>query len=235
MLQKGPYAKHYNVNFSKFNLSEISNFDLVVPLTIPDLQFCINNENKLDQNPIPIPSSESFDICNDKGKFKAFMNHYGFSKYLPQEISENQFPFILKKIVDEGGENTHVISNYFDLDIHKEIFNSPEYISQGLIKGVKEYATHIIVKDGKIMNALNIVYKFKSQIYIKGKDQYICRNVCKNKHLELFEDMLQKMNFNGLCCFNYKEENGIPKVLEINPRFGGSLCDFFYPFLQKII
>jgi hypothetical protein len=235
LLQKGPHANGYNTTFSKFAHTNINSYDLVVPLTIPDLEFCMLNENKLNKNAIPFPSTESFNICNDKIMFGDFMENNGFSEYLPTQITENTFPFILKKKSDEGGENTFIIKNYFDIDLHKEAYNSPEYLKQCIVKGEREYTTHIIIKDGKILNALTIVYIFKNPIYIKGKDRYICRNVSKNKHIETFEQILQKMNFNGLCCFNYKEVNGVPIVLEINPRFGGSLCNFFYPFLQKVI
>jgi hypothetical protein len=235
LIEKGPFAPHYNASFSKFEISNIQTFDLVVPLTIPDLEFCMANKSLLGNNPLPFPSIESFTICNNKGEFDIFMRKYGFSIYLPDPILKDQFPFILKNVIDEGGENVYVINNANDQDRHKEIMHSPTYLKQGVIKGKKESATHILIKNGKIINALTIIYIFDKPVYIKGKDQYICRNICKNKHIDLFEEVLIKMNFNGLCCFNYKEENGIPKILEINPRFGGSLCEFFYPFLQKAI
>jgi hypothetical protein len=31
------------------------------------------------------------------------------------------------------------------------------------------------------------------------------------------------LNFQGLCCFNYKLVDGQPVIFELNPRFGGSL------------
>lgn len=235
LLQKGPYAYSINPTFSKFEIASINNYDLVVPLTIPDLEICIKNYASMPNNPIPFPSFESFNICNDKSLFESFMIKSGFSKYMPLANTEMNFPFILKKSQDEGGENAFIIRNYFDVDLHKNQINDPEYIKQQVVEGKKEYATHLIVKDGKITNALTIVYIFNQTIYIKGKERYICRNICKNKHLAIFENILLEMNFNGLCCINYKEKENNPVILEINPRFGGSLCDFFYPFIQKAI
>jgi carbamoylphosphate synthase large subunit len=189
----------------------------------------------MPNNPIPFPSLESFAICNDKSQFEYFMLQNGFSDYLPLSKDEIKFPFILKKSQDEGGVNTFIINNNKDLDTFKEQLNDPNYIKQSVIEGKNEYATHILIEDGKIKNALTIVYKFDDTVYIKGKDKYICRNICKSKHLEIFENILQTMDFNGLCCVNYKEKDGVPMILEINPRFGGSLCEYFYPFLQKVI
>jgi hypothetical protein len=235
LLRKGPFAGRFNVTFSKFEVELINKNDLIVPLTIPDLEFCIKNKEKMPNNPIPFPSNESFAICNNKSQFEYFMLQNGFSDYLPLSKDEIKFPFILKKSQDEGGVNTFIINNNKDLDTFKKQLNDTNYIKQSVIEGKNEYATHILIKDGKIKNALTIVYKFDDTVYIKGKDKYICRNICKNKHLEIFENILQTMDFNGLCCVKYKEKNGVPMILEINPRFGGSLCEYFYPFLQKVI
>lgn len=235
LLRKGPYAKNLNLTFSKFNLETIAKYDLVIPLTIPDLEFCIANKDRIPNNPIPFPSINSFNICNDKSLFESFMLQNGFSDYLPKYNAEIKFPFILNKSQDEGGVNTFIVRDNNDLDTYKDQVNDPNYIKQSIVEGNREYATHVIIKDGKIKNALTIVYKFDDTVYIKGKDKYICRNICGNKHLQIFENLLLKMNFNGLCCINYKEKDGLPIILEINPRFGGSLCDYFYPFLHKSI
>ncbi len=234
LLQRGPFAKHFNVSFSEFRNSSFNDFDLVVPLTIPDLEICMERRTEISQNKIPFPCQESFMICHDKRLFNDFMLSHNFSDYVPGELVAEQFPFMLKKITDEGGENTFIIKNMRDMEIYKEQFDSLDYFTQNIIPGKKEYATHVIVKNGKIVNALTIVYIFKKDCYVKGKDNYICRVVCENKHLDIFENILSEMQYEGLCCVNYKEQNGIPKIFEINPRFGGSLCEFFYPFIRKV-
>ena len=47
-------------------------------------------------------------------------------------------------------------------------------------------------------------------------------------------DGQQEVGFEGLCCVNYKYRDGIPKILEINPRMGGSLARFFFSFLRRL-
>jgi hypothetical protein len=39
----------------------------------------------------------------------------------------------------------------------------------------------------------------------------------------LFAEILKKLDYKGTCCFNFKIEDGAPRIFEINPRFGGSL------------
>lgn len=234
LLQRGPFARHFNVSFSSFGSSSFSDYDMVVPLTIPDLEICMERRTEMTQSRIPVPCQESFNICNDKRLFNDFMLSHNFADYVPGELVAEQFPFMLKKIMDEGGENTFVIENMRDLEQYREQYDSLDYFTQNIITGKREFATHIVMKNGKIVNALNIVYIFKKDCYVKGKDNYICRVVCLNKHLGLFENILSEMLYEGLCCINYKEQNGQPKILEINPRFGGSLCEFFYPFIRKV-
>jgi carbamoylphosphate synthase large subunit len=234
LLQKGPLASRFNMTFSKLENCNFYNYDVVVPLTISDLEICIDRKKQMANSVIPVPSHESFAICNDKRLFNDFMLSHNFSDYVPGELMVEQFPFMLKKIMDEGGENTFVVKNMHDMEKYKEQYDSLDYFTQNIIPGKKEYATHILIKDGKIVNALTIVYLFKTNSYVKGKDHYICRMVTRNKHLDLFENILESMQYNGLCCVNYKEQNGVPKIFEINPRFGGSLCEFFYPFIRKI-
>lgn len=112
--------------------------------------------------------------------------------------------------------------------------NDPEYFCQEIIPGTKEYATHLLFKGGKTIAALNVIYTFSTPTYVKGVDKFICNKLGKCPHLSLFEAMLQAIGFEGLCCLNYKEINGKPYVLEINPRFGGSLSMFFFSFLKSI-
>ena len=47
-----------------------------------------------------------------------------------------------------------------------------------------------------------------------------------DKFLNDFENILSLMNYQGICCFNYKILDGKPKIFEINPRFGGTMPYF---------
>lgn len=52
--------------------------------------------------------------------------------------------------------------------------------------------------------------------------------------LLLWDRLLDTLGFEGLCCINYKLNNGRPLLLEINPRFGGSLGEYFFAFLRHL-
>jgi carbamoylphosphate synthase large subunit len=59
--------------------------------------------------------------------------------------------------------------------------------------------------------------------------------ICRNTDLNLFAAMLRSINFDGLCCINYKIVDGRPFIFEINPRFGASLVPWFPIFVRRAV
>lgn len=228
------FPKTCRLDFKAFDPADFKSYDLLVPLTIQDLKACIDNRSVIGEQGLPIPSAESLAICDDKMSFNRFMTDHGFGACIPNTQRPLNFPYILKKSVDEYGQHTFIIENEMDEQRHAFDLNDPGFYSQELINGRHEYATHIVFKGGRITSNLNIRYTFPEDSYIKGKQKYICKQVCRSKHLELFAEILGKLGFEGICCFNYKEQDGKPMIFEINPRFGGSLTDYFFSFVRKI-
>lgn len=224
----------FKLNFRAFEPADFKSYDLVIPLSINDLKVCIDNRDKLPAQAIGIPTAESMEICNDKHRFNTFMINNGFRAYIPNVEKPFRYPYMLKKSIDEYGCSTFIIEGPQDELMHFHDLRDADFYCQELIPGKYEYATHINFRDGRILSALNIRYTFEHDRYIKGKEFYICREVYASAHLDLFADILQKIGYEGICCFNYKETDGKPMIFEINPRFGGSLTDYFFTFIRKL-
>lgn len=222
------------ISFATFNPAAIKSNDLIVPLTLDDLNYLNDMPDLIKNNPIPIPTKEIIQLCDDKFKFNQLLTAKGFGEFIPTMNGKQSFPYILKKRHDAYGQNSYIINNREDEQLYRELLNNPEYFTQDLVLGQHEYATHIIFKNNKIISSLNVEYKFNKTTPIKGKDQHIYKKFCKCPHLELFEKILNDIGYNGLCCINYKIRDNKPLIIEINPRFGGSLCDSFFYFLSAI-
>ena len=147
---------------------------------------------------------------------------------------ELQPPYILKKRVGWWGDGCHLIRNQDDEQRIQERINDPDYFCQEFIPGASEFATHILFARGKIIKALNIMYAFESDTPIKGQDSDIYKVIHRCPYLKLFGRVLRTIGFEGLCCVNYKVAQGQPFLLEINPRFGGSLSRYFFSFLRYL-
>ena len=228
-IKKGFKNSKHTIYFDVIHSDNIKAYDLVVPLTIQELE---NKEIQklLANNPIPIPSIESVLLCDDKYQFNKALISNGFGGFIPRMNDSFAFPFILKKKIDQYGENTHIISGVQEEAFYSDKIASEEYFTQEIITGKKEYATHIVFKNGQILNSLNIKYIFKKDISIKGKDESLTL-ICPCPYLDIFASILAFIGFEGLCCFNYKVRNNTPFIIEINPRFGGSLTPYFSLFV----
>jgi predicted ATP-grasp superfamily ATP-dependent carboligase len=225
---------NHEISFDEFTPENIQKNELIVPFNMDNLRQLIVHQDLAQDNPIPTPTTESVNICDDKFLFYKTMVDNDFEQYMPRIGNCLKIPFILKKKVSHMGLNCYIVDTPEKEKNYSAQINDPDYFCQEIIPGPKEYATHLLFKGGKTVAALNVTYIFSTPTYVKGVDKFICNKLGKCPHLNLFEAMLSAIGFEGLCCLNYKEINGKPYILEINPRFGGSLSMFFFSFLKHI-
>lgn len=233
MVINGFKHTHHEVCFEQVSAEKVTNFDLVIPLTIDEMIQLNADRAKIENNFIPIPSKESILTCDDKMLFNAALIKNGFEKYIPK-LGSNEYPYVLKKKVDAWGQHCHIISTPEQASQLQDLHTDTDYFQQKLIPGKYEYATHIFFKNNKIVSSINIQYAFETAAPIKGKDNFIFTRVCSCPHLKLFADILKVIGFQGICCFNYKEHEKQPFILEINPRVGASLCLYLFSFVDYI-
>lgn len=228
-LNKGFRNSNHKIFFGEITSKNSKEYELIVPLKIHEL---INPEIRklLVNNPIPIPTIESVLLCDDKFQFNKTLISKGFGELIPNMEGSLNYPYILKKKIDQWGQNTHIIYGNHEEEMFSEILNSSDYFCQEIITGKSEYATHIVIENNKIVHSLNIKYIFKTDLSIKGKDKSAVI-ICSCPFLDIFTSILISIGFEGICCINYKVRNNTPYIIEINPRFGGSLCPYFSLFV----
>jgi predicted ATP-grasp superfamily ATP-dependent carboligase len=228
------HSKH-ELSFGSFSADHIEKYDLVVPLNIPDLKYLNSVRHLITNNPLPIPTIESLCLCDDKYLFNQTLMKNNFGKFVPKISNDLRPPYILKKRIDSWGENSHIIlSREQELDYRDKV-SSHEYFCQELVPGKHEYATHVLFSKGNIVHSVNIEYIFESDFFIKGKNRQIStKETSRCPYLSVFSSILKLIGFEGLCCVNYKVIDDQPLILEINPRFGGSLCNHFYSFMKYL-
>ncbi len=227
------YTKH-EVHFGDLTIDNIRLHSLVVPLSYKDLDHLVEIAPLLKGNPIPIPSRASVDLCNDKFRFNTTLTEKGFGQYVPRVANKLSFPYLLKKKEGEYGVGSLIIKNATDEMLSAHLTSDANYFCQELVSDQNEYATHIIFKNGEILCSMSVKYTFRDAEFINGKNKYICREVTKCPHLEIFSSILLLIEFEGICCFDYKIKEGRPVIFEINPRFGGSLTNYFVSFVRHI-
>lgn len=232
-IRKGFRFLRHEICFAAFTPENVRASDLAIPLTMCDLRN-LAQMNDLKNDLIPIPSLPVINICDDKYLFSQKLAEKGFGDVVPKVGKGLPYPYMLKKKVAQSGDDCYVISNAEREKEFEGLINDQDYFCQQIIPGNDEYATHIVFKDHKIASIINVKYLFPGDVFVKGKDKFICTEICDCPYLELFAAILSAIEFEGLCCFNYKVIDNKPLILEINPRFGGSLSSFFFSFIGKL-
>jgi predicted ATP-grasp superfamily ATP-dependent carboligase len=234
-IKRGFQRLPHQVEHGDITEESVQHYDVVVPLSLYALQEarrCCSPK----QNALPLPSVESVRLCDDKYEFNQALVQAGFSRHIPRMGlgAALQMPYILKKRIGWWGTGCYIIRSRADEQAHLARINDPEYFCQEFITGPVEFATHILFVGDKIVKALNIKYEAANDLAIKGQDPFLYRVIHRCPYLKLFTRILRTIHFEGLCCVNYKVANGEPFVLEINPRFGGSLAPFFFSFVRHL-
>jgi ATP-grasp domain len=224
----------YQVEFGCITEDSFQRYDIVVPLSLSALEQARRHSSL--KNALPLPTADSVRLCDDKFEFNQALINAGFGRYIPRTAQGLVLkpPYLLKKRIGWWGNGCYIIRNRDDEQTHLERINDPEYFCQEIIPGPAEFATHILFVNGSIVKALNIKYEFASDTPIKGQDPILYKVIHRCPYLRLFARVLRAIQFEGLCCVNYKVANGQPFLLEINPRFGGSLAPFFFSFVRHL-
>ncbi|MCC8410887.1 ATP-grasp domain-containing protein [Mucilaginibacter sp. UR6-1] len=221
------------LNFEEFcSDTNFAMYDLVIPMSVQDVTYCHAARNIIKTDLIPIPSLEAITICDKKDMLVYKLREAGLGHLTPSV--HRSYPYILKKNAGDFSRNTFIINNKDDEKTFEQELNDPDYFTQELIFGKKEYASHIVFKNGKIMANVTVCHRYSERAYLQGKTTSEARNRVPNRHQEAFTQVLNAIGFEGLCCIDYKEVNGKPKIFEINPRFGGSLRFYFKGLLSQL-
>lgn len=229
------FSKHA-VLFEDFNAETLASCDLAVPLTLEDALFASKNLHLIGGSQVLIPKPGAIHLCNNKHLLNGHLIQHGFGKYVPRVSGDVGFPYLLKKKIDNWGLNSHLVQDAASETALLANLDEKDYFKQRLVPGSEEYATHLVVRDGKVLSSLTIKHSFRHNAFVFGmwglRPEF--RTVSQCNHLALFADILKSVGFCGLCCVDYKLQNGIPAIFEINPRFGGSLAPFFFSFIRHL-
>ncbi|MCM2374248.1 ATP-grasp domain-containing protein [Aporhodopirellula aestuarii] len=203
-------------------------FDLVFPMTVLDTQHLNQHARDLHGVSAIVPTDDVIGLCEDKLALTQRLIELGFAEHMPVTGGELDYPYLLKKRVSSYGDGTFVIENAEQERELQSLLLDADYFTQEYVVGEEEYATHAIAAKGRITFSRACKYSFPSGPYVKGRR-------CKAMHREtlertpffdLFDDIVRAIDFEGVCCFNYKLRGNRIKLFEINPRFGATMALF---------
>jgi len=226
---------HYMCCFEHFGQANLDSFDTLIPTAISDIAYLHTHHPELHGKKCFIPPLATMNICNDKLQFNNVMVEHGYGHMIPAMGYELSFPYILKKRIDEHGIRSRIIETTKDEQFFRKFILSDEYFTQTYVAGQDEFTTHMLMVDGKVIFHKTLAFKFKQPLFIRGVGYRPSKNPepCACPAIELFTEILKALNYEGLCCFDYKLVDENIWIFELNPRFSRSLT-YALPTMMKV-
>jgi len=219
-------AERYDCEFSELDGPDLNQFDCVIPFDFADYP-PLRKHAHLWGRKFWLPDPKVVALCDDKLILNRLLLGGEFAEVVPRlyESGERQFPYIIKRRRDLWGLNSFVVRDQDDERSLAVLLQSPDYFRQAYIVGSQEFALHVLIAEGKIAYQSTVKYDMDSDIYVKGKRNPAKQAVLlpgKTDYPDLL-GLIESLDYDGICCINYKIDNGRPKLLEINPRLGASV------------
>lgn len=197
---------------------------IILPLLEEHIENCPKKFSKLT------PSTQALETFRDKQNFYHYCKQNNLIDYCPivfEEISNIQFPCVLKRVNLNAGAGIVIAKNLDELLFYKSIepWKDQICILQEYIPGAREYVLHCICDRGEVLWDCTYSYDLSEET-IKTAETVLCMKKIETSTLIIknIEKFLLPLKYSGPCNIDYKiNSNGDLKVFEINPRFGGSL------------
>lgn len=227
------FCFRHNYQFADLSkVTDVTGYDHVIPLCKQSYLTALQHP-ALFGDKLLAPSAEVFDLCDDKEKLYRLLRHSRFSKYIPSDATDT-FPLILKPVSGANSQSCEMIETAEQLSAALELTATGKFALSEMIAGKKEYALHLLIQNKVIKKSLCIEYEFTKDYPIKSIDVPIAKRIVRERYNDLWQDLLAHIDYEGVCCINYKVRDGIPQLIEINPRIGGSLCEYFFAFVRHL-
>ena len=219
------------------NLIKSEDFSCIFPMDEASTQIILENRNEIElYTKLALSDSTSFNVANDKWETICLAKTIGIpipKSFLPIEVSETQdainqlgFPLILKARNGSGSRGVKRIISQKEFDKYypklKMKYGNP--IMQECIpwrgQGV---GVGILANQG--ISLLHFSYKRIREFPVKGGPSTLRESTHQEDIIQFSQSILKKLNWEGVAMIEFKTDprDGIPKLMEINPRFWGSL------------
>jgi predicted ATP-grasp superfamily ATP-dependent carboligase len=234
-----PFPEEQPEEFKKKILELIrkEKFDCIMPMDEAASEILLSERNEVEKyTTLPLASAEIYKIANDKWETLQAAKRIGVpipESFMLKEIGEAEqvieklkFPFIIKPRNSSGSRGIKKITNRIEFDkyypVIKEKYGEPilqEFIPQeGQGMGVGSLA-----QNGNTL--VNFSYKRLREYPVNGGPSTLRESTDDPLLKKYSTSLLKEINWHGIAMVEFKMDvrDNVPKLMEINPRFWGSL------------
>lgn len=163
--------------------------------------------------------------------FDSYMHRIGLAQLCPNSykaFNQCPYPVVLKRVDLNAGSGIVLVRSAAEMSelLKHDMWLQKEIILQQYIDAEIEYVSHLVCRDGEIFWHSTFAYTLNEHEVIRnpGNVKTQARVNLDNSVLNSFRNCLKPLEFSGPCNIDFKfDKKGNLKILEINPRLGGSL------------
>ncbi len=222
------------------------NIDILYPLSTEDQNYFSEKKYIFEDKGVKVICSDFHAVVTVNNKYKLYeglkkrgLNNPEYFKIeeladIEDLIGKIGTPFVIKPFVGKGGSDLYIVSKdrailreddrKFFLDYDQFIENRRDYINPGntliceYLMGY-EYSVDTLSKEGKLF------YGVVRKRYSSQGGLALEAEVVKNDEImKLTKEIIHGFKLSYINNIQFKEDkNGIPKVMEVNPRIPGTL------------
>lgn len=214
-----PAADDTDFLSSAMEIIHANDVNIILPTSGYDiLPYSQHKEILMDQGVIPVVSDHDvIESCTDKLKFYDLLKSHFDLPFTTPDISEvDDFPCIIKPIHGKGSRNVFLCNDRHELAQISSKYN--KMLIQEYLPGT-EYTIDVMSDlDGRALFAVpRERIEVKSGICSKG------RIVNDRQLTQTSMDLVDHLGLIGPSCVQMKlDHQGLPKIVEVNPRMGGA-------------
>jgi hypothetical protein len=234
-LRRGFHGLPHQLHFDEIPAADLECHDLIVPLSLADARFLRQQPAHLRERVLSLPDEACSTLCHDKPRLNSFLIDAGFGAHIPPMGDGLAPPFVCKPAQGENSDDCVLVADAAAQSRLAEALARPGQFRQVAIPGTVEYATHFLMRDGQMLRELTVRYHHDRPLFIKDVNAggaVRMLGCCPDPGT--LRAMLRAIGYDGLGCANYKMMDGRLQLIEINPRMGGSLCEYFFSFLRSL-
>ncbi|MCB0310349.1 MAG: ATP-grasp domain-containing protein [Bdellovibrionales bacterium] len=200
---------------------------VVLPLMESHTERCLSLA--LGRFEMLIPDFTALSILRNKRKFAVYARLLGLQPLCPawyDSAETVKFPCVLKRLNLNAGIGIQLVRSKRELAeiLRTDLFVGHPYLLQEFLSSTTDFVLHGVCENGRLLWYRVYHYNlFDGDMIRKG--QYSSRHISiSSRQLSQLERFLVPLAYSGPCNIDFKvTADGDIKVMEINPRLGGSL------------
>jgi biotin carboxylase len=175
-----------------------------------------------------VPPAAVVEMLRNKASFALHVKAHQLNELTPsiyERIEDVRYPFVLKRADLNGSKGVRLVHSRAEYEqlCNQEPWLGHPCLLQEFIPGCVEHTMNAFFHNGRIIwsGAFSFVF---SEEGIKPVGYPAVRHEPTPQELGAVESILRPLEYRGPVNIDYKiRPDGRPAILEINPRFGGSL------------